>query len=65
MGWTCQHDHDGYCKLVQKACIPGMKGCILKRNDEGIIFSGDLHDTTETQRHEDETVDFAALARSH
>jgi hypothetical protein len=18
MGWTCQHDHQGYCKLVKK-----------------------------------------------
>lgn len=30
MGWTCQHDYKGYCKLIKKECVPGMKGCILK-----------------------------------
>ena len=37
MGWTCQHDFDGYCKLVKKDCKPGMNGCILKQG--GFIFS--------------------------
>ncbi len=65
MGWTCQHDHDGYCKLVQKPCVPGMKGCTLKRNAEGIVFSGDLRDTSEKEVQKNDAIDFAALARSH
>ncbi len=66
MGWTCQHDHDGYCKLVKKACEPGMKGCTLKRNSEGIVFSSDLYNASQTDKEDHETpIDFAALAREN
>jgi len=65
MGWTCQHDHQGYCKLIKKACIPGMKGCILKKS-EGIIFTtGDFEEDKKAQDKNKEEIDFAALARSN
>jgi hypothetical protein len=57
MGWTCQHDYQGYCKRVEKPCIPGMKGCTLK---------GDFIFSTKPQKDEEkEEIDFAALARSN
>ncbi len=61
MGWSCQHDYKGYCKRVEKPCVPGMKGCILKGSD--YVFSG----TPEHQKEEEpkEEIDFAALVRSH
>ena len=37
MGWTCQHDYKGDCKLLKKPCLPGMKGCILGKS--GYTFS--------------------------
>ena len=33
MGWTCQHDANGYCKLLKTPCVPGIKGCILKKSE--------------------------------
>jgi len=64
MGWTCQHDFQGYCKLLKKVCVPGMKGCIIKKADN-VTFSGreDLHDYSDEQK--EEPIDFAALAKSH
>lgn len=66
MGWTCQHDHEGYCKLIKKPCVPGMKGCTLKKNTDGIVFSADLqHETSSKDTSSSTEIDFAALARSH
>ena len=68
MGWTCQHDHQGHCNLLKKDCVPGMKGCVLKRNNEGIIFSSELHQDSNKEEASDTSetsIDFAALARSH
>jgi hypothetical protein len=66
MGWTCQHDHEGYCKLIKKPCIPGMKGCTLKKNSEGIVFSADLHhESSSKDESQTKEIDFAALARSN
>lgn len=65
MGWTCQHDHNGYCKLIKKPCVPGMNGCILKSCD-GIIFSsGSFEDDKKAVDEKEEPIDFAALARSN
>ncbi len=65
MGWTCQYDFQGYCKLVKKQCEPGMKGCILKQ--DGFIFSSGSYEEDKKAKEEDkkEQVDFAALARSN
>ena len=62
MGWTCQHDHQGYCKLVKRSCVPGMKGCILKSD---FIFSGSIESHKENKKKKSEEIDYAALARSN
>ena len=64
MGWTCQHDFDGYCKLIKKPCIPGMKGCVLKSN-EYIFTTGNYEDDKKAQDEKTEQIDFAALAREN
>lgn len=66
MGWTCQHDHNGYCKLIKKACVPGMKGCILQKS-EYIFSTGSFEEDKKIQDSKEpkEEIDFAALARSN
>lgn len=66
MGWTCQHDYKGYCKLIKKECLPGMKGCILKSSDY-IFSTGSFEEDKKLKEEEKETqeIDFAALARSN
>jgi len=62
MGWTCQHDYKGYCKRVEKPCVPGMKGCTLKGD-----FTFNNSEPVEKKEQESKTqeIDFAALARSN
>ena len=66
MGWTCQHDANGYCKLLKKDCLPGIKGCILKKS-EYIFTTGSYEDDKKIQEDKEkkEEIDFAALARSN
>ncbi len=65
MGWTCQHDHNGYCKLIKKPCVPGMNGCILQKSD-GIVFStGSFEEDKKSENEKKEEIDFAALAKSN
>ena len=65
MGWTCQHDHKGYCKLLKKDCLPGIKGCILKKS-EYIFSTGNYEeDKKREEENKKEEIDFAALARSN
>jgi mRNA degradation ribonuclease J1/J2 len=65
MGWTCQHDHKGYCKLVKKECVPGMKGCILKSSD-GIVFTtGSFENDKKAADEKQEEIDFAELAKKN
>jgi hypothetical protein len=65
MGWTCQHDHKGYCKLLKKDCVPGIKGCILKKS-EYIFSSGSYEeDKKRDEENKKEEIDFAALAKSN
>ena len=61
MGWTCQHDFKGYCKRVEKPCVPGMKGCTLKGD---FIFSNEPTKNLKEEAKKEE-LDFAALARSN
>ncbi|RUM66614.1 MAG: hypothetical protein DSZ03_00995 [Sulfurimonas sp.] len=64
MGWTCQHDYQSYCKLVQQPCIPGMKGCTLKQG--GVLFAQELPGSAKKEdQTKEEAIDFAALARRH
>jgi hypothetical protein len=67
MGWTCQHDHKGYCKLLNTACVPGIKGCTINKNADGVIFSsGNYEDDKKAQEDkQNQEIDFAALARSN
>ena len=66
MGWTCQHDYKGYCKLIKKECVPGMKGCILKSSDY-TFSTGSFEEDKKLQdsKSKEEEIDFAALARSN
>jgi len=67
MGWTCQHDHNGYCKLIKKSCVPGMNGCILKSSDY-IFTTGSFEDdkrAVDGIKEEKEDIDFAALVKSN
>ena len=65
MGWSCQHDVGGYCKLLKKQCIPGTKGCILKKS-EYIFTTGSFEeDKKRADEKKEEVIDFAALARSN
>ena len=64
MGWTCQHDFDGYCKLIKKPCVPGMKGCVLK-SSEYIFTTGSYEDDKKAKEKKIEQIDFAALAREN
>lgn len=66
MGWTCQHDHQGYCKLLKTACVPGIKGCIINKNADGIVFStGNFECDKKLVDDKQEHIDFAALAREN
>jgi len=66
MGWTCQHDHQGYCKLLNTPCVPGIKGCTINKNADGIVFStGSYEDDKIKSENKKEEIDFAALAREN
>ena len=64
MGWTCQHDYKGYCKLIKKECVPGMKGCTLKKS-EYIFSTGNFEEDKKIQDTKKESIDFAELAKSN
>lgn len=64
MGWSCQHDYKGYCKLLKKECLPGMKGCTLKSS--GYTFStGNYEEDRKAVDKKTQEIDFAALAKSN
>jgi len=67
MGWTCQHDFKGHCKLLNVDCSPGIKGCILNKGKHEYIFSSGSYeeDKKRVQENQKEEIDFAALARSN
>ena len=66
MGWTCQHDFKGHCKLLDLSCTPGIKGCILNKGKHDYIFtSGNYEEDKRRQEEKSQEVDFAALARSN
>ncbi|SFV75163.1 hypothetical protein MNB_SM-3-1252 [hydrothermal vent metagenome] len=64
MGWTCQHNFDGYCKLLKKECLPGIKGCVLQKS-EYIFTTGSYEEDKKQAKEKNEQIDFAQLARSH
>ncbi len=65
MGWTCQHDHKGYCKLLKKDCLPGIKGCILKKSEYVFSTGNYEEDKKRDEEKQEQEIDFAALARSN
>jgi len=66
MGWTCQHDFQGYCKLLKVSCSPGIKGCTLNKSKQGYIFTtGSFEEDKKRAEDKKEEIDFAALARSN
>lgn len=67
MGWTCQHDVGGHCKLLNVPCVPGIKGCILNKGKNEYFFSSGNYEEDKKRQEEKtaESIDFAALARSN
>jgi hypothetical protein len=67
MGWSCQHDFKGHCKLLNVACAPGIKGCILNKGKTDYFFSSGNYEEDKKRQEETKSqeVDFAALARSN
>ena len=67
MGWSCQHDFKGHCKLLNVACVPGIKGCILNKGKTDYFFSSGNYEEDKKRQEETKSqeVDFAALARSN
>ena len=64
MGWTCQHDYKGNCKLLKKPCLPGMKGCILGKS--GYTFStGNYEEDKKAVEKKDADINFIALAKTN
>ena len=64
MGWTCQHDFKGECKLLNKPCLPATKGCILNKS-EYTFSTGNYEEDKKRAQEKFQEIDFAALARSN
>ena len=66
MGWSCQHDFKGHCKLLNLTCTPGIKGCIINKGKSEYVFtSGSYDEDKKRQEAKSQEIDFAALARSN
>jgi len=66
MGWTCQHDFQGHCKLLNVVCMPGRKGCTLNKGRSEYIFTtGSYEKDKKQQESKQESIDFAVLAKSN
>lgn len=65
MGWTCQHDEKGFCKLLKILCQPGIKGCTINKSGEAVFTTGYSQDEKEKSISQSEEIDFSELARSH
>ncbi|WP_345980782.1 hypothetical protein [Sulfurimonas sp. HSL3-2] len=65
MGWTCQHDLKGHCKLLNVPCVPGIKGCTLNKGADVVFTTGSYEEDKKRKEDEKEEIDFSALARSN
>jgi len=65
MGWTCQHDSKGFCKLLKISCQPGIKGCILNKGADVVFTTGSYEEDKKKVEERSEEIDFAKLARYH
>lgn len=55
MGWSCQHDFKGYCKLLNVSCLPGIKGCTLNRGEQEYIFTTGNYEEDKKQQESKKT----------
>ena len=65
MGWTCQYDEKGFCKLLKVPCVPGIKGCTINKGAEVVFTTGSYEDDMKKADEQSKEIDFAALARSN
>lgn len=65
MGWTCQHDLKGHCKLLNVPCVPGIKGCTLNKGADVVFTTGSYEEDKKRKEDEKEEIDFSALVRSN
>ncbi|MGD9969392.1 MAG: hypothetical protein AB7S65_02975 [Sulfuricurvum sp.] len=65
MGWTCQHECKGFCKLLKLPCTPGIKGCILNKGAQTVFSTGNYEEDKKRAEEGADPIDFAELARSH
>ncbi len=65
MGWSCQHDARGVCKLLNVPCTPGIKGCTLNKGGEVVFTTGSYEEDQKKAANRSGAIDFAELARSH
>lgn len=63
MGWTCQHDEKGFCKLLKVPCVPGIKGCTINKGAEVVFTTGSFEE--DKKNAEGKEIYFAELARSN
>ena len=63
MGWTCQQDEKGFCKLLKVPCVPGIKGCTINKGAEVVFTTGSYEEDKKNE--EGKEIDFAELARSN
>jgi hypothetical protein len=63
MGWTCQHDDRGFCKLLKTPCIPGIKGCTINKGAEVVFTTGSYEE--DKKKSEGEEIDFAELFKNN
>ncbi|MGD9716166.1 MAG: hypothetical protein AB7U26_03725 [Sulfuricurvum sp.] len=65
MGWTCQHDAKGFCKLLNVPCLPGIKGCTLNKGAEVVFTTGSYEQDKQKAENHSEEIDFSQLAKSY
>ncbi|WP_345993824.1 hypothetical protein [Sulfurimonas sp. HSL-1716] len=63
MGWTCQHDLKGHCKLLNVPCVPGIKGCTLNKGASVVFTTGNYDEDKKRKEDSKEEIDFSELAK--
>ncbi len=65
MGWTCQYDVKGHCKLLKQPCVPGIKGCILNASEYTFSTGNYEEDKKAKEAKEQQSIDWSTLAKSN
>ena len=63
MGWTCQHDSKGFCKLLKVPCLPGTQGCTINKGAEVVFTTGSFDEDKKRSEEKKEEIDFSELAK--